>query len=171
MSKVESILEGLHINEGSKFAFRKYYGCELSKDLGNLKKGTKFYCSEILNNRVGLVLQNDKNYELILPISFAETVFTEVGELEKGKKYTLKIDLPYMPVEYCRDFEWSDEFINKYTKKYRGDDYIYFSKGTKFQYVGADMSGDSFIVDGEYVDISDFSEIYGDNKDALDFFK
>lgn len=166
MNKIGSILEGLHINEGSKFKFRLNYGCELKVNLGNLKAGTKFYCMDIINNRVKFVLQDDRTYEIILPLSFAENIFTNVGGVDNNKVGTLKTDFPYMPVEYCLSFSWSDKFIKKYTKKYKGEDYIYFPKGTKFKYLGADKSGDEFMVDGEYVGISE----YGDDKEISDYF-
>lgn len=150
--KMDLVLEGLKdskINEGMSFA--KYYGFALIKDLGDVKSGELFYCTDTDKNTVTLAKQKDKSYIIKLPISFAKLVFRDSNMLERGKTYALKIDLPYQPVEYM-DF-LSDKFIKKFTKKFKGEDWIVFPKGTKFKYNGADMSGDYFDVDGEEVSI------------------
>lgn len=161
------------INEGISFA--KYYGFALSRDLGDVKAGELFYCSDVDKNTVTFTKQSDKSYTIKLPTSFAKLVFRDASLLERGKTYTLKIDIPYTPLEYVGDMEWKEEFVNKYTKKFKGESWIVFPKGTKFKYVGEDMSGDYFIVDGEEIPMSDVTmlgyEIGKDIKGYNDIFK
>lgn len=170
-NKADLILEGLRpnsINEG-KVAFKKYWGVRLEKDFGGLKKGTLFYCNDVdtTNNLVRLAMQNKESYTLILPISFAQSIFGEVSGLEKGKTYTLDIEFKYEPIEVVEDwFDINPAFIKKYTKK----DWLVFPKGTKFKYLGADMSGDIFSVDGVTIPISNVDDI-PKAKEVSDIFK
>lgn len=162
MKSINAILEGLNsksIDEGAKFKPREGFGCTFSKDFGDIKAGTKLYCDSIKNGVVTLVMQKDRSQKIMLPLAFAEQALMNVSMLEQGKTYTLKIDVPYMQVEYAKDLDWSDGFIRKYTKKFKGEDWVVFPKGTKFKYTGDDKSGDEFLVDGENVEISDVSLI------------
>lgn len=159
-SRTDLILEGLrpksNINEAT-IVFRPYYGARLTKDFGDCKKGTLFYCQSVNQGTktVKLYRQDNKGYIIELPISVAQTMFSEVSGLERGNTYTLDIDFKYMAVEYLDGWDWPDKFIKKYTKK----DYIVFPKGTKFKYVGSDMSGDIFTVDNVVVPISNVDDV------------
>lgn len=169
-SKQDLILEGLrpsNVNEAGMI-FRPYYGARLTKDFGDSKKGTLFYCQSInqATKTVKLARQDNKSYVLELPISVAQSIFSEVSGLERGKTYTLDIDFNYSALEYIQDMNWPEKFVKKYTK---GKNLV-FPKGTKFKFIGADMAGDNFEVDGVWVPISNIDDIPNAN-DTCDIFK
>lgn len=164
---IEGFLKDERVNEGMSFA--RYYGFALIKDLGDVKSGELFYCTDTDKNTVTLAKQKDKSYTIKLPTSFAKLVFRDANMLERGRTYTLKVDFPYEPIYpgYEDDVFWSKEFIKKYTKKYKGEDWIVFPKGTKFRYEYEDKSGDFFDVDGEDVSIADIDDFGGEYKNIF----
>ena len=177
VNNINAILEGLDsrntITEGVPM-FTPRYGCKLSTDFGDQKKGTLYYCSEVnnTNKTVSFTRQDSKSYVITLPIKVAEKIFTTVSGLEENRSYTSKVDIEYTPVEYTEDWDWTEKFITKYTKTINGEEWIVFPKGTKFTYKGQDMSGDYFTVDGQEVVISDI-ELLNDGKfkEFSDIFK
>lgn len=168
-SKADLILEGLRPNSVNEagMVFKPYYGARLTKDFGDCKKGTLFYCQSVnqTTKTVKLYKQDDKGYVIELPVSVAQSIFTEVSGLERGKTYTLDIDFVYSALEYIQDIDWPEKFVKKYTK---GKNLV-FPKGTKFKFMGADMAGDNFEVDGQWVPISNIDDIPNAN-DTCDIF-
>lgn len=85
----------------------------------------------------------------------------------RGKTYMSIKEIPYCKVflidKYPDDYNYSEDFVKKYTKSYKGEDWIVFSKRTKFKCTSVD-EWVSFLVDGEYVGFeegfNDTPEIY-----------
>lgn len=142
-----------YLNESVQFS--KYQSVVLKQNLGDVAKGTVFYCEKISNDTVTLCKQDDSNYKITLPSSFAENMFDELPTLEIGKTYTTAYDIRYVPIKYVDDYEWSQKFIDKYTDK----DYIVFKKGTKFKYIGSDEGEDVFEIDGQNVPITFYENL------------
>ena len=137
--------------------FVENYGVKLAKDFGDLKKGELFYVNKTDDRLIQLVKQDDKSYNLKLPIPVAKDIFTNVSGLSNGCTYCLVMDFPYMPVEYAEDTNWSKEFITKHSQ----DNWIVFKKGIEVKYVGPTQGGDWFIIDGVGVEISNVDDIDG----------
>lgn len=144
---IEGFLKDERVNEGVEFKKNKEY--VLTKDFGDIKKGTLFFCDKTDGHTVSLTRQDMKSYSIKIPFVIADDIF-EVKELQIGKVYTLKRDIYYEKVDYIYGLKWSPEFISKHTKN-DGEDYIEFSKGTKFEYKGSDSLRDYFDVEGERV--------------------
>ena len=91
-------------------------------------------------------------------------------ELEKGKTYVSKIDIPYVPSDESVYYGFSEKFIKKYTKKFMGRDYIYFPKGTKYKFKGYVKGTMCFEIDGESVDFGDFYDVNDDEVEISAMF-